>query len=88
MRGAIAQAEALARGAQGLRAAAVREPGQRRGAPRVDRAGDPRADARAALVHAVVSGVGTGGTMVGLYEAFAEAGCPVVPFVARPIIGS
>lgn len=39
-------------------------------------------------VHGVVSGVGTGGTIVGLYEAFAEAGCPVVPFVARPTVGS
>lgn len=39
------------------------------------------------LVHGVVSGVGTGGTVVGLYQAFAEAGCPVTPFVARPISG-
>lgn len=36
------------------------------------------------LVHGVVSGVGTGGTIVGLYQAFAEAGCPVTPYVARP----
>jgi cysteine synthase len=39
------------------------------------------------LVHGVVSGVGTGGTIVGLYQAFREAGCPVVPFAARPIAG-
>jgi cysteine synthase A len=39
------------------------------------------------LVHAVVSGVGTGGTIVGLYQAFREAGCPVTPVVARPIKG-
>lgn len=39
------------------------------------------------LVHGVVSGVGTGGTVVGLYQAFAEAGCPVTPFVAKPIAG-
>jgi cysteine synthase len=37
------------------------------------------------LVHGVVSGVGTGGTIVGLYQAFLEAGCPVLPFVARPV---
>jgi cysteine synthase A len=37
------------------------------------------------MVDAVVSGVGTGGTLVGLYRAFAEAGCPVQPFVAKPI---
>lgn len=40
------------------------------------------------LVHGVVSGVGTGGTIVGLYSAFAEAGCPVTPFVARPVSGT
>jgi cysteine synthase A len=39
------------------------------------------------LVHGVVSGVGTGGTIVGLYEAFKEAGCPVTPFAARPVSG-
>jgi cysteine synthase A len=39
------------------------------------------------LVHGVVSGVGTGGTVVGLYQAFAEAGCPVTPFAARPMAG-
>jgi cysteine synthase A len=37
------------------------------------------------LVHGVASGVGTGGTIVGLYSAFAEAGCPTVPFAARPV---
>lgn len=39
----------------------------------------------AGIVDAVVSGVGTGGTLVGLYNAFAGAGCPVKPFVARPV---
>lgn len=39
------------------------------------------------LVHGVVSGVGTGGTLMGLYHAFVEAGCPVTPFAARPIQG-
>jgi len=37
------------------------------------------------LVHAIVSGVGTGGTLAGLYAAFAQAGCPVVPVAARPV---
>src|SRR5262245_61421469 len=36
-------------------------------------------------VAAVVSGVGTGGTLVGLYQGFAEAGCPVVPVLAKPV---
>jgi cysteine synthase A len=37
------------------------------------------------VVHGVVSGVGTGGTIVGLYNAFAQAGCPVTPFFAKPV---
>jgi len=37
------------------------------------------------VVHGVVSGVGTGGTIVGLYNAFAAAGCPVVPVFAKPV---
>jgi cysteine synthase A len=37
------------------------------------------------LVHGLVSGVGTGGTLVGLHAALAEAGCPVTPFAARPV---
>lgn len=40
------------------------------------------------LIQGVVSGVGTGGTIVGLYQAIAEAGCPVVPFAARPVSGT
>ena len=35
-------------------------------------------------VDAVVSGVGTGGTLRGLYEAFAGAGCPVSAHAAIP----
>jgi len=36
-------------------------------------------------VDAVVSGVGTGGTLVGLYEGLAGCGCGVVPVHARPV---
>ena len=36
-------------------------------------------------VDAVVSGVGTGGTLVGLFQGFSDAGCPVVPVYARPV---
>jgi cysteine synthase A len=39
-------------------------------------------------VDAVVSGVGTGGTIVGLHQAFVEAGCPVTAWVARPVVGT
>jgi cysteine synthase A len=38
-------------------------------------------------VDAVVSGVGTGGTLVGLYEGFTDCGCEVAPFAARPTTG-
>jgi cysteine synthase A len=36
-------------------------------------------------VHAVVSGVGTGGTLIGLYQGLSEGGCPVKPFLALPV---
>jgi len=36
-------------------------------------------------VDAVVSGVGTGGTLVGLYEGLADAGCKAVAVLAKPI---
>jgi cysteine synthase A len=39
-------------------------------------------------VDAVVSGVGTGGTIVGLHDAFREAGCPVTAWVAKPVTGT
>src|SRR5262249_26285058 len=35
-------------------------------------------------VDAVVSGVGTGGALVGLFEGLSECGCGVVPVLARP----
>lgn len=36
-------------------------------------------------VDLVVSGVGTGGTLVGLHRGLAECGCPVRPVLARPV---
>jgi cysteine synthase A len=36
-------------------------------------------------VDAVASGVGTGGTLVGLYQGLKESGCPVIPVLARPV---
>ncbi|MGD9019125.1 MAG: cysteine synthase family protein [Desulfuromonadales bacterium] len=36
-------------------------------------------------VGAVVSGVGTGGTLVGLYNGFRDSGCNIVPVMARPV---
>ncbi len=40
------------------------------------------------VVDAVVSGVGTGGTIVGLWRAFHEAGCATIPVSARPTTGT
>ena len=39
-------------------------------------------------VDAVVSGVGTGGTLVGLYQGLTDFGCEVIPVLARPTTGS
>jgi cysteine synthase A len=36
-------------------------------------------------IDAVVSGVGTGGTLVGLHRGLCEGGCPAVPVLARPV---
>ena len=36
-------------------------------------------------VDAVVSGVGTGGTLVGLYKGFQDFGCKTLPVLARPV---
>ncbi len=36
-------------------------------------------------VDAVASGVGTGGTLVGLLRGLRESGCPAVPVLARPV---
>jgi cysteine synthase len=38
-------------------------------------------------VDAVVSGVGTGGTLMGLFQGFTECGCTVLPALARPTNG-
>ncbi|MEE9568104.1 MAG: cysteine synthase family protein [Candidatus Binatia bacterium] len=37
---------------------------------------------------AIVSGVGTGGTLVGLYQGLVDHGCQVKPFAAKPTTGS
>lgn len=39
-------------------------------------------------VDAVVSGVGTGGTLVGLWRGFRDHGCRIRPYAARPVTGS
>lgn len=37
------------------------------------------------LIDGVVSGVGTGGTLVGLFEGFSQSGCDLIPVLARPV---
>src|SRR5262245_25722033 len=37
------------------------------------------------VVHAIVSGVGTGGTLVGISQGLSEAGCAAIPVHARPV---
>ena len=65
MKGAIARAQELVAADAGrLDAAAVREPGQRRGARAHHGAGDPRRLSRAAST-ALITGVGTGGHITG-----------------------
>lgn len=39
-------------------------------------------------VDAVVSGVGTGGTLVGLWQGFVDHGCEATAFAARPVHGT
>ncbi|MFL5318510.1 MAG: PLP-dependent cysteine synthase family protein [Myxococcaceae bacterium] len=87
MAGAMAKAEALAKEHKGFATRQFENPDNSE-AHRVWTGQEVLSQIPGGIVHGVVSGVGTGGTIVGLYEAFAEAGCPVVPFVARPTVGS
>jgi cysteine synthase A len=86
VRGAVAKAAELARERKAFAPRQFENPDNAE-AHRVWTGQEVLSQVPGGLVHAVVSGVGTGGTIVGLYEAFAEAGCPVTAFVARPIKG-
>ncbi|RKH41008.1 PLP-dependent cysteine synthase family protein [Corallococcus sicarius] len=86
IRGAIARAAALAVERGGYAPRQFENPDNAE-AHRVWTGQEILAQIPGGLVHGVVSGVGTGGTIVGLYQAFAEAGCPVTAFIARPISG-
>ncbi|RKH15253.1 pyridoxal-phosphate dependent enzyme [Corallococcus praedator] len=86
IRGAIARAAALAAERGGYAPRQFENPDNAE-AHRVWTGQEILSQVPGGLVHGVVSGVGTGGTIVGLYQAFAEAGCPVTAFVARPISG-
>jgi len=88
-------------GIRGALAAAEREAADRRGfaplqfsnpdnpaAHRYQTAGEIITQIPGGCVDAVVSGVGTGGTLVGLSQGFADAGCTVASFAARPVSGT
>jgi cysteine synthase A len=90
-----------AEGVAGALAVAVREAAERRGflplqfsnpdnpaAHRHQTAREIIAQIPGGCVDAVVSGVGTGGTLVGLWQGFADHGCAVAAFAARPVTGA
>ncbi len=54
-------------------------------AHRVGTAREILADIPGGFADVVVSGVGTGGTLVGLYRGLADGGCDVTPVLARPV---
>lgn len=54
-------------------------------AHRVSTAQEILAQLPESCVDAIVSGVGTGGTLVGLYQGVAESGCEVIPVMAKPV---
>lgn len=57
-------------------------------AHRIQTAREIMAQVPGGRVDAVVSGVGTGGTLVGLWQGFSDHGCAPVPFAARPVRGT
>jgi len=86
MRGAIAESE---RAAAELDAFLPRqfENEENADAHRLQTAAEIIAQMPGGKIDAVVSGVGTGGTLVGLYQGLAAGGHPVRPVLARPIEG-
>ena len=87
VRGAMAYVERLAR-AEGAFAPRQFENPDNAEAHRVWTGQEILSQMPGGAVDAVVSGVGTGGTIVGLHGAFQEAGCPVTAWVAKPVTGA
>ncbi|MFN7920416.1 MAG: cysteine synthase family protein [Bryobacteraceae bacterium] len=85
IRGAIAETERIASGDESVflpRQFANRENAD---AHRTGTAREILEQIPGGVVDAVVSGVGTGGTLVGLFEGLRAAGCQVTPVLARPV---
>lgn len=86
IRGAIERTEQLAKRA-GVFLPRQFENSDNAGAHRHRTATEILAQIPGGCVDGVVSGVGTGGTLVGLFQGFVDAGCRVTPFAARPMHG-
>ncbi len=84
IRGAIAETERLARETGAFLPRQFSNPDNAQ-AHRTGTAREIMDQIPGGAVDAVVSGVGTGGTLVGLYQGFCEGGCRVKPVVARPV---
>jgi cysteine synthase len=84
MSGAMAEAERLAKETGAFLPKQFENPDNAE-THRVFTAQEILIDVPEGVVHGVVSGVGTGGTLVGLYQGLSEGGCSVTPFLALPI---
>jgi cysteine synthase A len=84
IRGALAKAEELARERGAFETRQFENP-DNAAAHRLGTAREIVEDIPGSRVDGIVSGVGTGGTIVGLYEGMREHGHAAVPFVARPV---
>ncbi|MFO0841822.1 MAG: cysteine synthase family protein [Gemmataceae bacterium] len=84
IRGAIAETERLAADGGAFLPRQFANP-ENAEAHRVGTAREVLDQAPGGCVDAVVSGVGTGGTLVGLFQGLSEGGCGLVPVLARPV---
>jgi cysteine synthase A len=84
IRGSIAETQRLARECNGFLPRQFDNP-ENAQAHQVGTAREILDQIAGGTVDAVVSGVGTGGTLVGLYNGLRDGGCPVTPVLARPV---
>jgi cysteine synthase A len=84
IRGALALARVLARERGGFEPRQFENP-DNAAAHRLGTAREIIEEIPGSRVEGVVSGVGTGGTIVGLHQGMRDHGCAAVPFLARPV---
>jgi cysteine synthase A len=82
--GAIAETERLAAGCRAFLPRQFSNP-ENADAHRIGTAREILDQVPGGIVDAVVTGVGTGGTLVGLYQGLSDSGCHVIPVYARPV---